>query len=79
METLKILQRIFCEVFDDDALNITTNTSQKEVEEWDSVAQVKLVLSIEEEFGIRFQMEEVSALKTVGGFIEVIERTLEEK
>jgi acyl carrier protein len=79
MDKLSILQRIFCDVFDDDALKIDMSTSQEEVEEWDSVAQIKLILSIEEEFGIRFQMEEVSATKNVGEFIKMIERLLDKK
>jgi acyl carrier protein len=79
MDKLSILQRIFCDVFDDDALKIDMSTSQEEVEGWDSVAQIKLILSIEEEFGIRFQMEEVSATKNVGEFIKMIERLLDKK
>jgi acyl carrier protein len=79
MDKLSILQRIFCDVFDDDALKIDMSTSQEEVEGWDSVAQIKLILSIEEEFGIRFQMEEVSATKNVGEFIKMIESLLDKK
>jgi acyl carrier protein len=79
MDKLSILQRIFCDVFDDDTLKIDMSTSQEEVEGWDSVAQIKLILSIEEEFGIRFQMEEASTTKNVGGFIKMIERLLDKK
>jgi acyl carrier protein len=74
MNTLFTLQNIFREVFDDDQLVVTPETGGKGIDGWDSVAQVKLILAIEEQFGFQFTEDEVSSIKTVGGFLEAIER-----
>lgn len=74
MYILFVLQNVFREVFGDDALAIRPESSSKDIDGWDSVAQVKLVLAIEEEFGIQFTEDEVSSIRTVGGFLEAIER-----
>ena len=66
------LTRIFREIFDDPGLNITAATGPGEISDWDSVAQVKLVLAIEEEFGVEFTTEEVAAFRTVGDFEQAL-------
>ena len=73
MDRLFVLQEMFRQVFDDDGLVISRETSRRDVADWDSVAHVKLVLSLEEEFGIRFSEDEVSSLQTVGDFLASIE------
>ena len=72
MDRLFQVQEIFRQVFDDDA-PITPQTGRKDVDGWDSVAQVKLVLAIEEQIGIRFTEDEVSSIETVGDFLQAIE------
>jgi acyl carrier protein len=74
VNTLFSLQSIFREVFDDESLTITPQTSTNDISGWDSVAQVKIVLTVEEQFGIQFSENEVSTLKTVGGFIDALEK-----
>jgi acyl carrier protein len=65
---------IFQEVFDDPELFVRPETSPSEIADWDSVAQVKLVLAIEEAFGIRFTTDEVASLHCVGDFITALNR-----
>lgn len=72
--TLFVLQNIFREVFDDDLLVLTAQSGSKDIDGWDSVAQVKLVLAIEEQFGFQFTEDEVSSIRSVGGFLEAIKR-----
>ena len=72
MEPLAAIQEIFRQVFDDDNMVITPQTSRRDVAEWDSVAQVKLILTLEEEFDIRFTEDEVSSLETVGDLLEAV-------
>jgi acyl carrier protein len=43
-------------------------------EEWDSFMQVQIVLAVEEKYSIRFQLEEIEALKNIGEFIKLIEK-----
>ena len=73
MDGLFALQEIFRQVFDDDGLVVAPNTSRRDVAEWDSVAHVKLILSLEEEFGIRFTEDEVTSMQTVGDLLGAIE------
>lgn len=77
MSTLVRLRNIFLDVFDDDAITVSETTSKSTLEDWDSVAHVKLVLAIEEEFGIRFTTEEVASITSVGGFVDAIQRHVE--
>ena len=73
MDRLFALQEVFRQVFDDDGLVVTPNTSRRDVADWDSVAHVKLILSLEEEFGIRFTEDEVSSMQTVGDLLGAVE------
>jgi acyl carrier protein len=73
MDRLFVIQDIFRQVFDDDGLTVTPQTGPGEIADWDSVAQVKLVLSLEETFGIQFADGEISSLQTVGDFLASIE------
>ncbi len=79
VETLTIsikLRTIFRDIFDNEMMNITESTSKMDIEDWDSVAQIKLVLAIEEEFAVRLSIEEVSSIKSVAGFMDSIQRHL---
>lgn len=70
------LRTIFRDIFDDDLMSISESTSKADIEDWDSVAHIKLVLAIEEEFVVRMSTEEVSSIKSVAGFMEAIQRHL---
>jgi acyl carrier protein len=73
MDRLFALQEIFRQVFDDDGLVVTPDAGRLDVADWDSVAHVKLILSLEEEFGIRFTEDEVTSMQTVGDLLAGIE------
>jgi acyl carrier protein len=73
MDRLLLLQEAFRQVFDDDQLAVTPATSRRDIPDWDSVAQVKLILFLEEEFGIRFTEDEMSSIQTVADFLASIE------
>jgi acyl carrier protein len=66
------LQGIFREVFMDPTLQISGRTSPKEIPEWDSVAQVNIVLSVEMEFGFRLTTSEVSNIHKVDDLLGII-------
>jgi acyl carrier protein len=77
MEIFTKIQDIFRQVFDDDNLAVLPETGRAQIAGWDSVAQVKLVLALEEEFGIRFTMDEVSSMNTVGDFVNAVKTHME--
>jgi acyl carrier protein len=68
------LQSIFIDVFDDEDLTISNSTNSDDIEEWDSLNHISLVLSIEKCFNIRFMTGEVQSLKNVGEMIELLEK-----
>jgi acyl carrier protein len=72
MSTLLQLSSIFQEVFDDPTLSVGEDTCSEDLEAWDSVAQVKLVLAIEEEFAVRLTSDDLTNIHTVGDFISAI-------
>lgn len=52
------LQQIFREAFEDDKLSLTDSTSPETLPAWDSLAHVKLIMGCEEEFGVKFSIED---------------------
>jgi acyl carrier protein len=77
-EVYKRLQDVFDRTFMDPVLLSPTLTAE-EVEEWDSLTHVSLVLAVEEEFGIRFRVGEVEATKNVGDFAALIEKKAKDR
>ena len=59
------LQRVFREVFYDDDLKLSDDLSPRTMPEWDSLAQVRLISSLEDEFGVKFTTEELVAANSV--------------
>jgi len=66
------LQDVFRSVFDAETLEIRDETTSADVEGWDSLAQINLVVGAEERFGVRFQTAEIRGLKNVGEFKRLI-------
>ncbi|MGK4199267.1 acyl carrier protein [Fusobacterium sp. HC1336] len=79
MEIKERLQEIFRDVFDDEELEIREDMSAKDIEDWDSLAQINLIIAIEKEFEVKFNLEEVSKLKNIGEMLELINLKLEAK
>jgi len=60
------LQQIFREAFEDDKLTLTDSLSPETTPAWDSLAHVKLMRGCEEEFGVKFTIEETVESTSVG-------------
>ena len=71
-DLLTQLQEVFREVFDDDELVIERGTTAKDVEGWDSIMHVSLIVRVEATFGIRFSSGEVAGLGDVGELVDLI-------
>lgn len=69
---LSRLTPIFQEVFDDEDLLVTNEMSADDVDEWDSLSNVRLMISIEEEFDIKLKASEVTNLSNVAILVELI-------
>jgi len=74
MSVLLQLNSLFQEIFDNPELQITADTSPDDLPDWDSVAQVKLVLAIEEAFGVRFTSDDISGIHRAGDFLNALQK-----
>jgi acyl carrier protein len=68
------LTEILHDVFDDDSIVATPELTADDVEEWDSISNVRLFVAIESELGIRFSTAEITQLKNVGELVAAIDR-----
>jgi acyl carrier protein len=66
------LTAIFHNVFDDDEIVLTPQLKASDVDGWDSLRHVRLVVSVEKGFGVRFAASEVGRLKNVGDLANLI-------
>lgn len=71
-EIMERLTEVFRDVFDDDSIMISGETTAKDIDEWDSLEHINLIEAVEKEFGMRFQMREVSGMKNVGEMAGII-------
>jgi len=68
------LLSIFRNVFDDDNLVINSSTTAQDIDGWDSLAHISLIVAIEKSFNLRFSTAEISDFESVGQMAELILR-----
>jgi acyl carrier protein len=68
------LTTVFRDVFDDESLVIDDNTTADDIEDWDSLTHVNLIVAVEKAFGVKFTTREVQGLKNVGELLSLIGR-----
>lgn len=76
MERAEIFERlneVFRDVFDDDSITVTENTTASDIDGWDSLIHITLISAVEDEFGISFNMKDVVKMKNVGDMADIIE------
>ena len=73
---LQKINEIFIEVFDEEDLVITEETSAKDIEDWDSLNHITLVSQIEKSFNVKFTMQNIIEMKNVGEMMTIMERML---
>ena len=71
-EVLQKLNEIFRDLFDLPDLELAYSMSAEDIDEWDSVNHVMLVVQIEREFNIKFHTAEVEEMKNVGDLVELV-------
>jgi acyl carrier protein len=74
MNILEDVQQIFRDIFDDEKLVVVEKTNADEIEDWDSLAHIRLIVAIEKHFLIKFAFGELQALKNVGEMVALIEK-----
>ena len=73
MTTKEQLNTIFQTVFDDDTINIAPEMTANDIDGWDSLSHVNLIVAIESSFNIRFSQKELLTFKNVGDLLKCIE------
>lgn len=66
------LQQVFREIFDDDTIIIEDCTTAEDIDEWDSLTHITLIVAAEKEFGLRLNAAEVGKLANVGALLDIL-------
>lgn len=75
MEKNKIMaevQEIFRDVLDNEDIELTPETMADDIEEWDSLSHIQLIVAIEKHFKVKFTSKEILSWKNVGEMIDCI-------
>ncbi|HOQ69259.1 MAG TPA: acyl carrier protein [Anaerolineaceae bacterium] len=71
------LTKVFRAVFDNESITLTPDLTADDIDEWDSLSHINLMLAIELEFGIEFLQSEIQDFRNVGELIECVKTKLE--
>lgn len=66
------LNEVFRDTFDDDSITVCDETVADDIDGWDSLMHISLIVNTEQSFGIKFSMGEVSTMKNVGAMVDAI-------
>lgn len=77
-EIINKVQDVCKDVFEDEAIVITENTSAKDIEAWDSLTHLTLINELEETFNIAFTLDEVNKSKNLGEIVNAVMKHLSE-
>ena len=72
-EIYQRLNKVFQDVFDDETITVKAETTANDIEDWDSLEHINLMVAIEKEFGFKFNMNEVTSMKNVGEMVSIIQ------
>ena len=71
--TIIKLNTVFHDVFDDDTIRLTEKTTAKDVDGWDSLNHVNLIIAVEKAFGIKLTTKEATTVANVGELVRLID------
>jgi len=73
------INRIFKDIFDDESIEVSDDTNADDIEDWDSLEQINILVAIEKKFNIKFTIRDVESLENVGQTVDLIERKIVEQ
>lgn len=76
MDILSELNGVFRQVFDDESLVLTRETTANDIDEWDSLTHMNLVVAVELKFGVKFALGELQTLRNVGDMADMVAKKL---
>ena len=77
MDIQERLTKVFRTVFDNESITLTPDLTADDIDEWDSLSHINLMLAIELEFGIEFSQSEIQNFSNVGELLECVKTKLE--
>ena len=72
--SLDILNNIFRKVLKNNSINLKETTTANDISNWDSLANIKLIVEIEKRFKIKFSSAEIYNLKNIGDLVKYIKK-----
>jgi acyl carrier protein len=78
-EIYQRLNQVFSDVFDEDGIAVRPDLTAKDVAGWDSLTHIRLMLTVEKVFGIKFSASEIGMLNNVGDLVERIQSKISAK
>ena len=75
-EIIQQLTPIFRNIMDNDDIVISSSTTAEDIEEWDSLTHIQLIVAIERHFKIRFNSNEINSFKNIGEMSAAIQNKL---
>lgn len=73
-DIMKDLNDIFIDVFDDESIVLTDETTSDDIEFWDSLEQIHIIMACEKKWKLKFNLDEISAMKNVGEMVDMVLR-----
>jgi acyl carrier protein len=71
-QVLEKLTPIFRSVFDDDTLVVTPEMTAEDVERWDSLSHIDMIMLVEQSLKVRIPTREVTRMRNVGDLVRVV-------
>ena len=72
IEVYEVLNSIFRTVFDDESITVDENTTSDDIEDWDSLEHINLIVAVEKSFEIKFSINEIHSMESVGDMARMI-------
>jgi acyl carrier protein len=73
------LETVFGDVFDDFEAKLTPTLTAKDVDGWDSLTHIRLLLTVERTFKVKFSTAEIGKLENVGDLVSLVAKKVSEK
>ena len=67
------LNVVFRDIFDDEDITVNDETTADDIEDWDSLEHINLIVAVENAFGMKFNMGQVNGMKNVGEMVDIIQ------
>ncbi|MBQ4282976.1 MAG: acyl carrier protein [Lachnospira sp.] len=75
-EIYKLLNEVFQDMFDDEDIIVNDDTTADDIDDWDSLEHINLMVAVENCFKIKFTMGEITNMKNVGEMVDIIQERI---